>query len=208
MIQGMAWLKELLFDTESANIEKLDKRLNTAFDPFQSLEGLNERERTKRRNEAAVALPKSSEMRSALRKLTTTRRPRGRLRLWWCRRSRLSCATAKSDLVRQLNQCVERNGAMLRLPSIISGVPVAELAIVDSQHLQVEEIFLIRRGSAALVARRPAGVEQSNSNIHLSSITSAINDYATHAFQADGGQPRFRVGRFQVNTSQQSALKF
>ena len=68
MIQGMAWLKELLFDTESANIEKLDKRLNTAFDPFQSLEGLNERERTKRRNEAAVALPKSSEMRSALRK--------------------------------------------------------------------------------------------------------------------------------------------
>lgn len=43
MTQGVARLKELLFDTESANIEKLDQRLNAALDRVQSLEGLNER---------------------------------------------------------------------------------------------------------------------------------------------------------------------
>ena len=48
MTQGVARLKELLFDTESANIEKLDQRLNAALDRVQSLEGLNERERTER----------------------------------------------------------------------------------------------------------------------------------------------------------------
>lgn len=104
MIQGVAWLKELLFDTESANIKKLDQRLNAAFDRVQSLEGLNERERTERRNEAEIALPKSSEMRFALRKLTTTRRSRGQLRLWWCRRSRLSCARAKVNSSRFCTQ--------------------------------------------------------------------------------------------------------
>ena len=238
MTQGVARLKELLFDTESENIEKLDQRLNAALDRVQSLEGLNERERSERielikkvdelfnragtqeRFSSTVAEVLSDalrtaevadheemaramaplvvqtiqvELRNSQDELVEILYPiTGRM-------VKAYVATAMSDLVRQLNQRVERNGAMLRLRSMISGKSVAELAIVDSQHLKVEEIFLIRRGSGALVARWPAGVEQSNSDIHMSGVISAINDFATHAFQADGGQLRsFELDDFNI----------
>lgn len=108
-------------------------------------------------------------------------------------------ASAMSDLVRQLNRRVEQNGLMLRIRSLVSGKSVAELAIAESQHLKVEEIYLIRRGSGALVARWPAGAAQSNIDVHMSGILSAINDFASHAFQEDGGSLRnFEVDDFQV----------
>ena len=108
-------------------------------------------------------------------------------------------ATAMRDLVRDLNRRVEQNGLMLRIRSLVSGKSVAELAIAESQHLKVEEIFLIRRGSGALIARWPAGAELSNSDIHMSGIVSAINDFATHAFQEDGGNLRtFELDDFTV----------
>ena len=238
MTQGVARLKELLFDTESANIEKLDQRLNAALDRVQSLEGLNERERTERvelikkvgelfnragtqeRFGSSVAevlgdalraaeVDNHEEMAGAMAPLVVQtiqvelRNSQDELvEILYPITGRMVkayVATAMSDLVRQLNQRVEHDGAMLRLRSLISGKSVAELAIVDSQHLKVEEIFLIRRGSGALVARWSAGVEQSNSDIHLSGIISAINDFATHAFQADGRQLRsFELDDFDI----------
>ncbi|MGI9421806.1 MAG: OmpA family protein [Hyphomicrobiaceae bacterium] len=108
-------------------------------------------------------------------------------------------ASAMSDLVRQLNRRVEQNGLMLRLRSMVSGRSVAELAITESQHLKVEELYLIRRGSGALVARWPAATELSNSDVHMSGVLSAINDFASHAFQSDGGNLRtFELDDFSV----------
>ena len=103
------------------------------------------------------------------------------------------------DMVRELNRRVEQNGLMLRVRSMTSGKSVAELAIAESEHLKVEEIFLIRRGSGALVARWPSGPSLSNSDIHMSGVVSAINDFATHAFQEDGGNLRtFELDDFTI----------
>lgn len=227
MTQGVARLKELLFETENETIAKLDERLNAALDRVHSLEGLSEKERGERvelikkvddlfsragtqerfgasvaevlddalrvaevENHEQVARAMAPlvvqtiqvELRNSQDELVEILYPiTGRM-------VKAYVATAMSDLVRQLNRRVEQNGAMLRLRSMVSGKSVAELAILDSQHLKVEEIFLIRRGSGALVARWPAGVAQSNSDVHVSGVISAINDFATHAFQSDGGQ--------------------
>ncbi|MEM7747842.1 MAG: OmpA family protein, partial [Pseudomonadota bacterium] len=238
MTQGVARLKELLFDTENETIAKLDQRLTAALDRVASLEGLSDTERAQRlelinkvdqlfsragtqerfgasvaevlddalraaevdnHEEVARAMAPlvvqtiQVELRNSQDELVDILYPiTGRM-------VKAYVATAMSDLVRQLNQRIEQNGAMLRLRSMISGKSVAELAIVDSQHLKVEEIFLIRRGSGALVARWPAGVAKSNSDVHVSGVISAINDFATHTFQSDGGQLRsFELDDFNI----------
>ncbi|MEM9359277.1 MAG: OmpA family protein [Pseudomonadota bacterium] len=238
MTQGVARLKELLFDTENETIAKLDQRLNSALDRVASLEGLSDTERSQRlelikkvdelfsragtqerfgasvaevlddalraaevdnHEEVARAMAPlvvqtiQVELRNSQDELVDILYPiTGRM-------VKAYVATAMSDLVRQLNRRIEQNGAMLRLRSMVSGKSVAELAIVDSQHLKVEEIFLIRRGSGALVARWPAGVAKSNSDVHVSGVISAINDFATHTFQADGGQLRsFELDEFNI----------
>ncbi len=238
MTQGVARLKELLFDTENETIAKLDQRLNAALDRVASLEGLSDSERAQRlelikkvdelfsragtqerfgasvaevlddalraaevdnHEEVARAMAPlvvqtiQVELRNSQDELVDILYPiTGRM-------VKAYVATAMSDLVRQLNRRIEQNGAMLRLRSMVSGKSVAELAIVDSQHLKVEEIFLIRRGSGALVARWPAGVAKSNSDVHVSGVISAINDFATHTFQSDGGQLRsFELDEFNI----------
>ncbi len=238
MTQGVARLKELLFDTENETISKLDQRLNAALDRVASLEGLSDSERAQRlelikkvdelfsragtqerfgasvaevlddalraaevdnHEEVARAMAPlvvqtiQVELRNSQDELVDILYPiTGRM-------VKAYVATAMSDLVRQLNRRIEQNGAMLRLRSMVSGKSVAELAIVDSQHLKVEEIFLIRRGSGALVARWPKGVAKSNSDVHVSGVISAINDFATHTFQSDGGQLRsFELDEFNI----------
>ncbi len=238
MTQGVARLKELLFDSESRTIADLDQRLTQAFDRVNALEGLTETERQERaeiarrldkvfetagtrerfgkavadvldealreaevQNHEDVAQAMAPlvvqtirmELRNSQDELVEVLYPiTGRM-------VRSYVASAMRDLVRDLNRRVERNGMMLRIRSMASGKSVAELAIAESQHLKVEEIFLIRRGSGALAARWPAGQAMSNSDVHMSGVVSAINDFATHAFQEDGGNLRtFELDDFTV----------
>lgn len=238
MTQGVARLKELLFDSESQSIADIDQRLTNALNRVSSLEGqtdIQQRERAEivRRldqvfdnagtherfsktvaevlddalREAEVAKHEDvaqamaplvvqtirSELRNSQDELVEVLYPiTGRM-------VKSYVASAMRDLVRDLNRRVERNGMMLRLRSMASGKSVAELAIAESQHLKVEEIFLIRRGSGVLVARWPAGTQMSNSDIHMSGVVSAINDFASHAFQGDGGNLRtFELDDFTV----------
>ncbi|MFM1815561.1 MAG: hypothetical protein RLZ98_2256, partial [Pseudomonadota bacterium] len=108
-------------------------------------------------------------------------------------------ATAMADLANEINRKLENNSFMLRLRSIMTGRPVAELAISDSQRLNVEEILLIRRGSGELLERWPDTRALSNRDAHLSGILSAINDFAGHAFQEEGGTIRnFAVDDFSM----------
>ncbi len=108
-------------------------------------------------------------------------------------------ASAMKDLTRKMNRGLEANPFMLRIRSLFSGYTVAELALADSQQLEVEELYLIRRGSGELLQRWPATATRSNSNVHMTSVLSAINDFSAQAFQTDGGHLRsFDVDDFTV----------
>ncbi len=97
-------------------------------------------------------------------------------------------ASAMKDLVDQINRRLEMNPVMLRLRSMTTGRSVAELAIADSQRLTVEELYLIRRGTGELVERWPAG--GGNRDQVMSGVLTAINEFATEAFDADGNAMR------------------
>ena len=108
-------------------------------------------------------------------------------------------ASAMKDLTNRMNRGIEANPFMLRVRSLFSGYSVAELALADSQQLEVEELYLIRRGSGELLQRWPAATTRSNSNVHMTSVLSAINDFSAQAFQTDGGHLRsFDVDDFTV----------
>ncbi|MGI9409071.1 MAG: OmpA family protein [Hyphomicrobiaceae bacterium] len=235
---GVARLKELLFDTENRAITDLESRLaiaisrlttletsnrateNTRTELAQRVDALFERAGTDERFSTSVAVVLDDALRTAevenheqvAHALAPLVVQTIRLELRNSqdelvdilypitgRMVKSYVASAIQDLVRDLNRRVEQNGLMLRIRSIVSGKSVAELAIAESQHLKVDEIFLIRRGSGALVARWPAGSSYSNSDIHLSGVMSAINDFATHAFQEQGGNLRtFELDEFNV----------
>lgn len=99
-------------------------------------------------------------------------------------------ASAMKDLTARMNRRLSSNPVMLRLRSLFSGYSMAELALAESQQLEVEELYLIRRGSGELIQRWPASPIRSNSDMHMTNVLAAINDYATTAFQTEGGQLR------------------
>lgn len=99
-------------------------------------------------------------------------------------------ASAMRDLTNRLNRGLQSNGAMLRLRSLFSGYSMAELRLAESQQLEIEELYLIRRGSGELLLRFPESLNRSNSDTHMSGVLAAINDFAAQAFQGDGGYLR------------------
>lgn len=94
------------------------------------------------------------------------------------------------DINRKLESGIAQNRLLLRLRSIATGRSMAELALAATQKPEVTDAFLIRRGSGELVQRWPASSTQSNSDMHLSGVLSAINDFAAQAFKNDGGGVR------------------
>lgn len=109
-------------------------------------------------------------------------------------------ASAMRDLSKRMNRGLQSNSFMLRLRSLSSGYSLAELRLAETQQLEVEELFLIRRGSGELLQRFPASLQsRSNSDIHMSGVLAAINDFAANAFQSDGGHLRsFDVDDFTL----------
>ena len=108
-------------------------------------------------------------------------------------------ASAMKELTNRMNRRFQSNAAMLRVRSLFSGYSVSELAMADTQQLEVEELYLIRRGSGELLERWPTRAIRTNSDIHMSGVMAAINDFATQAFQTDGGHLRsFDLDDFTV----------
>jgi len=99
-------------------------------------------------------------------------------------------ASAMKDLVAQINRRLEANPIMLRIRSITTGRPVAELAIADSQRLALDELYLIRRGTGELVEHWPDEALGSNRDQVMSGVLAAINEFATEAFEARGDMLR------------------
>ncbi len=99
-------------------------------------------------------------------------------------------ASAMKDLADQINRRLEMNPVMLRLRSIATGRSVAELAIADTQKLTVEDLYLIRRGTGELVAHWPQSEHGANRSQVMSGVLTAINEFTTEAFSADGAALR------------------
>lgn len=97
-------------------------------------------------------------------------------------------ASAMKDLVADINRRLESNALMLRLRSLATGQSVGELALAESHRLDVEELFLIRRGTGEMVDHWPETVGTRDQVV--SGILAAINDFATEAFQAEGSALR------------------
>jgi outer membrane protein OmpA-like peptidoglycan-associated protein len=101
----------------------------------------------------------------------------------------------------QINQDLERrissNPLMLLFKGKAAGRTAADIAMADSQRLRVEEIYLIRRGSGELAQRWPepenGSGALSNSDIHMSGVITAVNEFAGHALKDDGNLRGFEL---------------
>ncbi|HEX4893844.1 MAG TPA: OmpA family protein [Hyphomicrobiaceae bacterium] len=100
---------------------------------------------------------------------------------------------AMRDLMDRINRSLEsglmNNGLVLRLRSLTTGRSMAELALADTQRLEVEEIYLIRRGSGELVHRwagsSDAIAQGENRSTLVSGFLTALTAFAEEAFEAD-----------------------
>ena len=93
-------------------------------------------------------------------------------------------ASAIQDLTAQMNRRLEQNAVMLRLQSLATGRSVAELALASTNDFAVKELYLIRRGSGALIAHWPE--TGSNGREHaVSGVLAAVNEFANEAFSAN-----------------------
>lgn len=99
-------------------------------------------------------------------------------------------ATAMKDLADQINRKLAMNPVMLHMRSLTTGRSVAELAMAESAKLEVEELYLIRRGSGELVARWPETKGASNRDHALGGTLTAINEFAADAFRGEGSSLR------------------
>lgn len=98
-------------------------------------------------------------------------------------------ASAMKDLAKDINRKLEQNPVMLRLRSLAAGKSVAEIAIAESQRLEVEELYLIRRGSGELVGRWPDSGDSGRDHA-MSGVLTAINEFSTEALKDDGSALR------------------
>ena len=94
---------------------------------------------------------------------------------------KLYVANAAKRFADKLNRLLECNFLMLRIRSAISGKSVAELSIIESQHLQVEEIFLLQRQQEALLGYWSGN----SSDISEPDTISVIYDFAINKLKAN-----------------------
>lgn len=103
-------------------------------------------------------------------------------------------ASAIRDMMQEINRRLEsglgHNRFVLWIRSIASGRSMAELALADTQRLEVDEIYLVRRGAGTLVHhwRRPGAsgpADGANRDALVSGFLAATTSFAEEAFEAD-----------------------
>ena len=201
MSQSVDKLKELLFKPESEAIADLSKRFDAVFDRagtverFRSsvatvLDGALRDAEVSRHEEVSSAIAPlivktvKTEIRNSTDDLVEALYPAtGRM-------VKAYVASAIKDLTDEINRKLSANPVMLRLNALLSGRSAGELALADSQRLDVEDVFLIRRATGELVARWPEGTPGSNSDHVLGGVLTAINEFTSEAFKTEGGALR------------------
>jgi len=105
-------------------------------------------------------------------------------------------ANAIKDLMVDINRRLETRlpgrRLALRVKSLLTGRSMAELALAEVQRLEVEELFLIRRGSGELVGhwRRDGLTPNSGHDTMVGGLLSAITSFAETAFANNPGSLR------------------
>ncbi len=196
MSQDVNRLKELLFENESRALADLDRRMDIVFERAGSTERFTKsvasvldqalaQAEIERHSEVAGAIAPlivqtiKTEILSSQDELAEALYPSmGRMVSAYV-------ISAIRDLMDEINRRLESNPFMLRLRSMLTGRPVAELAFVEGQRLRVEELFLIRRGLGQLIGHWPASNGPTPQDQRVSGILTAINEVANEAFDAD-----------------------
>jgi outer membrane protein OmpA-like peptidoglycan-associated protein len=107
-------------------------------------------------------------------------------------------ASAMRELTERINRQLTANPSMLRFQSLLTGRSMAELALARSQDLDVQELYLIRRGSGELIARWPDVEGAPERDQVMSGILTAINEFSLEAFDDDTSSLR----QIDLNSSQ------
>lgn len=201
MSQSVDKLKQLLFQPESDAIASLSARIDQVFDRagtterFQAsvagvLDGALREAEVARHDEVASAIAPlivrtvKTEIHNSTDDLVEALYPAtGRM-------VKAYVASAIRDLTNEINRRLDANPVMLGLNSLLSGRSATELALADSQRLKVEDVFLVRRATGELVARWPQGQGQSNLDHVMGGVLTAINEFTSEAFKADGSALR------------------
>ncbi len=208
MTDSVARLKKLLFEPENEAIATLSGRIDAVFDRagtterFQAsvaavLDGALRDAEVARHAEVAAAIAPlivktvKTEIHNSQDELVEVLYPAtGRM-------VKAYVASAIKDLTDQINRQLTANPIMLRLNALTSGRSVGELAIADSQKLIVDDVFLIKRSTGELLGRWPAptgtaaqdAADLSRDQV-MSGVVTAINEFATEAFKAEGSALR------------------
>ncbi|MGD9829788.1 MAG: OmpA family protein, partial [Hyphomicrobiaceae bacterium] len=96
-----------------------------------------------------------------------------------------------ADINRRLESGLTSNRFMLKMKSLTTGRSMAELALAESAKVDVEEIYVIRRGSGQLLHhwQDPAKADivgsGGNRDVLVGGFLAAISDFAEEAFAAD-----------------------
>ena len=196
MAQDVSKLKELLFESESRTLSDLSQRMDLVFERAGSQErftasvagvlddALRQAEIDHHAELSQAIAPLivktiKTEIRGSQDELAEALYPAmGRMVTAYI-------ASAIHDLMDDINRRLESNPFMLRVRSLLTGRPVAELAFAEGQRLRIDEIFLIRRGSGALMGHWPVGPGASEHDRRVSGVLTAINEVATEAFEAE-----------------------
>ena len=103
----------------------------------------------------------------------------------------------KAQINEDLERRITNNPLMLLFKGRAAGRSAGDIALAESQRLTVEELYLIRRGSGELVQRWPPPTNGdgplSNSDIHMSGVITAVNEFASHALKDDGNLRGFEL---------------
>jgi outer membrane protein OmpA-like peptidoglycan-associated protein len=196
MSEDVSRLKELLFEDESRTLADLNRRMDDVYQRAGSTErfttsvasvlddALRQAE-VDRHTEVSHAIAPlivqtiKSEIRGSQDELAEALYPSlGRM-------VKAYVVSAIRDLMDEINRRLESNAFMLRLRSLLTGRPVAELAFAEGQRLRVEEVYLIRGGTGVLVGHWPPGEPASTRDKRVSGILTAINEIATETFEPD-----------------------
>ena len=215
MSDNVTRLKELLFDNEAEALADLSRRLellqNDRVEANRRFDAVFKRAGTDERLQKSVAhiidgalrdaeVEKHDELADAVAPVVVTtvkteiRNSRDdiaeALYPMTGRMVKAYVASAMKDLVETLNRKLDNNAVMLRMRALSTGRPVSELLLADSQRVEVDELFLIRRGTGELVARWPANDTGHNQDQVMSGILAAINDFASEALKDEGSSLR------------------
>ena len=108
------------------------------------------------------------------------------------------------QMLQSMSQMLEHSlswqGIKWRLQSIRSGVPYAQIVMLQSLVYQVEQVFLIHHTTGLLISHVETETMSANNADMVSSMLTAIGDFVNDSFESDNLEPlnSIQVGEFAI----------